>query len=283
MPHRSAPPPIITLTTDFGLHDSYVGVMKGVILSICPHAQIIDLTHSIAPQQIYAAARVLTQAVPYFPPTTIHLVVVDPEVGLPTRRPIALETPLGRFVGPDNGLFGPVWQQSQAAGVGRAVYLNQPAFWLPRLSATFHGRDLFAPVAAHLANGVDLAVLGAALAAPHPLDLPTPTCTATAITGTIIAVDHFGNCISNITASMLDQLGTRDTLRVTLGDTGLNLPITHTYADVPSGCAVALIGSDDALEVAIRAGNASHTYQIGVGTPVVVQAPYTTEATSAAE
>ncbi|NJL05070.1 MAG: SAM-dependent chlorinase/fluorinase [Chloroflexaceae bacterium] len=271
MPHRSALPPIITLTTDFGLHDSYVGVMKGVIMSICPHAQIIDITHSIAPQQIHAAVRVLAQAVPYFPPATIHLVVVDPEVGMATRQPIALETAQGRFVGPDNGLFGPVWQHGRSIGTVRGVHLNQPAFWLPHLSATFHGRDLFAPVAAHLANGVDLAVLGAALSAPHHLDLPTPTCTATAITGTIIAVDHFGNCISNITASMLDQLGARHTLRVTLGATLLHLPIRHTYADVPSGCAVAVISSDDALEVAIRAGHASHIYQIGVGTPVVVQ------------
>lgn len=273
MPHprRSAPPPIITLTTDFGLHDSYVGVMKGVILSICPHAQIIDITHSIPPQQIHAAVRVLAQAVPYFPPSTIHLVVVDPEVGMATRRPIALETAHGRFVGPDNGLFGLVWQHGHSIGAVRGVHLNQPNFWLPRRSATFHGRDVFAPVAAHLANGVDLAMLGDVLCAPYYLELPTPTCTATAITGTIIAVDHFGNCISNITAPMLDQLGARDTLRVTLGDTRLHLPIQHTYADVPSGCAVAVISSDDTLEVAIRAGHASHTYQIGVGTPVVVQ------------
>lgn len=268
---RYALPPIITLTTDFGLHDSYVGVMKGVILSICPHAQLVDITHSIAPQQIHAAVRVLAQAVPYFPPATIHLVVVDPEVGSTTRRPIALETAQGRFVGPDNGLFGSVWQHGQSLGAVRGVQLNVPAFWRPRLSATFHGRDLFAPVAAHLANGVDLAVLGEALAAPHHLDLPTPTCTATAITGTIIAVDHFGNCISNIPSRMLDQLGARDTLRVTIGDPPLHLPIQQTYADVPIGCGVAVIGSDDALEVAIRAGHASHTYQIGVGMPVVVQ------------
>ncbi len=270
-------PPIITLTTDFGMEDSYVGVMKGVMLGICPTAHLIDISHAIPPQQVSAAIRVLAQTVPYFPAHTVHLVVVDPGVGS-ARQAIALETCHGRFVGPDNGLFGGVWQQGQQAGAVRGVLLDNPLYWLPHLSATFHGRDLFAPVAAHLAAGVDLAQLGPPLTSPQMLTLPEPQqLSPTSLRGEIVAVDHFGNCISNIPATLLERLGGGTSLTAIFGraeERGslLALPIQRTYADVPVGTAVALISSNGYLELAVREGNASQHYQIMLGTPVVVQA-----------
>lgn len=268
-------PPIITLTTDFGSTDSYVGVMKGVILSICPTAHIIDISHAIPPQQIAAGVRVLAQAVPYFPAHSVHVVVVDPGVGS-ARRPIALASSHGRFVGPDNGLFGAVWQQGQQAGMVRGVLLDNPAYWLPSVSATFHGRDLFAPVAAHLAAGVALERLGSPLAQPQMLALPEPQqLSATELRGEVVAIDHFGNCISNISRTALDALGSCATLSATFGagsSTPPSLALRRTYADVPVGAPVALIGSSGYLELAVREGHASQHYGITTGAPVVVRA-----------
>ncbi|NJK82415.1 MAG: SAM-dependent chlorinase/fluorinase [Chloroflexaceae bacterium] len=273
--------PIITLTTDFGTHDSYVGVMKGVMLSICPQARLIDITHEIAPQNIAAAARVLEQIGPYFPPHTIHLVVVDPGVGS-ERQPIALATPQGQYVGPNNGVFGQVWQAAQARWsptVVQAVVLTEPRYWMPEVSATFHGRDIFAPVAAHLAGGTALEALGPPLTTIQQALLAEPVWeTPDRLCGKIVAIDHFGNCISNISTALLKQLGPRPTLTATFAvRTGeaaghmLSLALRRTYADVPSGTILSLVGSNGYLELAVRDGNASQICGVTIGDEVRVQ------------
>ncbi len=158
---------IITLTTDFGLSDGYVGAMKGVILGIAPAAHLVDLSHEIAPQDVRQAAHVLADAVPYFPAGTVHLAVVDPGVGS-ARRPLLITTPRAAFVGPDNGLFTFILGTAKT----QAWALDQPGYWLPEISRTFHGRDIFAPVAAHLACGVPPEMLGSPITDAAPLAAP---------------------------------------------------------------------------------------------------------------
>lgn len=263
--------PVITLTTDFGTQDSYVGVMKGVILSICPDVHLVDITHDIPPQNMTAAAFVVRSYTPYFPPGTIHLVVVDPGVGS-TRQPVALSTPDACYVGPNNGVFGLVWQdalQRWSLSEVRAVVLAEPQFWLPNVSMTFHGRDIFAPVAAHLAAGVRFEQLGHRLSRPLPLDVPEPVWAEhVRLFGSVLYIDHFGNCVSNITAEHLEKLGQPHELYVTA--VGHKFPVKQTYADVGPGEAVALVGSDGYLELSVRDGNASQLLGIRFGTELQV-------------
>ncbi len=265
-------PPLITLTTDFGTRDSYVGVMKGVLLGICPTAHLVDITHAITPQNVLEAAFVLDTFVPYFPPGTIHLVVVDPGVGS-ERRALALATPDAYFVGPDNGVFSTIWQTALARWSTtdvRAVELTEPRFWRMPVSATFHGRDIFAPVAAHLAQGVALTALGPDLDTITLLEVPAPVCTDTnSLRGQIVYVDHFGNCVSNITTTHLAPLGAMHDLVISVGKHTIT-GICYTYAAVAPGAALALIGSSGHLEVAIRDGNAHQSLAIAPGTIVVV-------------
>jgi S-adenosylmethionine hydrolase len=291
--------PIITLTTDFGLADGYVGTMKGVILGVEPGARIVDISHAVAPQDIAGAAFVLYRAYAYFPPDTIHVAVVDPGVGS-ARRAVLLATDHGWFVGPDNGLFTYVLREAAARAAGwvetaglpavwdprfdladalraadparlpTAYALTNPAYWQPTRSATFHGRDVFAPVAAHLAARVPPDAVGP----PLPLDrltlLPqvTPTVTAAGIAGRVIACDHFGNLITNVAAGLLAPLGPLPTVRVTLA--GRSLPgVQPTYAVVAPGTPLALINSAGLLEIAVRDGHAGRQLGLGVGAAVV--------------
>jgi len=248
------PPPLISLLTDFGLTDGYVGAMKGVILGITPHARIVDLSHEVPPQDVAAGAFILGRAYPYFSAATIHVAVVDPGVGS-NRRPILLRCARGTFIGPDNGIFEAVLATEPDV---EAYELNAPAYWLPQISTTFHGRDVFAPSAAHLAGGVPPTRLGRRV----PLDTlvrlphPEPRRGAEAVYGQIIYVDHFGNAVSNIPAAWVDALGPRAGLEVVLGP--LRLRGVHaTYADVLPGEPLALVASAGLLEVAIRDGNAA--------------------------
>jgi S-adenosylmethionine hydrolase len=290
---------IITLTTDFGLADGYVGTMKGVILGLDPRTPIVDLSHAIAPQDVAGGAFVLYRAAAYFPPDTIHVAVVDPGVGS-ARQALALVTDHGLFVGPDNGLFTHVLREAVARAMGwpevagvpavwdprfdlaaslaaaeparlpLAYALTNPAYWRPTRSATFHGRDVFAPVAAHLAGGVPPAALGP----PLPLDSlirlpdPTPTLDSGAIRGRVIACDHFGNLITNIAAGLLPPLGPAATVGVTLAGQTLS-GVRPTYTDVPPGTVLALINSAGLLEIAVRDGHAGQRLGVGVGEPVV--------------
>ncbi len=281
---------MITLTTDFGTRDGYVGIMKGVILRICPEVPLVDLTHEIPPQHVTEAALVLEGAAPFFPPGTVHLVVVDPGVGT-SRRPLTLTTPDACYVGPDNGVFSLVWQAActrWSPAEVRAIELNEPSFWLPQVSATFHGRDIFAPVAAHLACGVAPERLGSPLAGITLLPFEEPQWeTPNRLRGQVISVDHFGNALTSVTRAHLETAGPSPSgsvppgLRVTVGvgETGvpaashlpLSLPLRTTYADVAPGEAVALIGSTGRLEIAQRNGHACRTWAIGPGTKVWVK------------
>ncbi|MCX7669480.1 MAG: SAM-dependent chlorinase/fluorinase [Anaerolineae bacterium] len=251
---------IITLTSDFGLRDGYVGTMKGVILSMAPHARLVDLTHEIEPQNIRQAIFVLAHAAPYFPPATIHVAVVDPGVGT-ARRPLLVTTPRARYIGPDNGIFTAALDEEGA----QAWALDQPAYWLPRLSRTFHGRDLFAPVAAHLANGVPPERLGRPVDDPVRLAWPQPLRHADGhLTGEVIYVDRFGNLISNIPAAWL--AGRRWQCEIA----GHVAPVVATYGEGAVAALIGLVGSSDTVEVAVRNGNAAQRLGVGTGETVVL-------------
>ena len=254
---------IITLTTDFGLADSYVGVMKGVILRIAAQAQLIDITHLVPPQDVRAAMTILQSVLPYFPPTAIHLVVVDPGVGS-QRRPIAIRASQGVFVGPDNGVFTPVIAAATSSSPPTILHLDNPAYWLPAISRTFHGRDIFAPVAAHLAAGTPFEAVGAPIHDPIMLPLSEPQrLSGGSIRGQIITIDHFGNLVSDVPAAWL--AGRRWRFRIAgqqIGD------LSQAYAAVEPGQLVALIGSSGQLEIAMRNGNAARQLGLRVGEPI---------------
>ena len=264
------PRPIITLTTDFGTADSYVGAMKGVILSRCPDANIIDISHEIAPQSVAQGAYVLATAAAHFPPGAVHVAVVDPGVGS-DRRPIALSTPAGTFVAPDNGILTRVVAApgiaDTPAGVRvpddcRAVVLDKPAFWLPDVSHTFHGRDIFAPVAAALAGGADISQVGT------PIDaltvLPTPSQQAgDGIRGAIVHIDRYGNLITDIPAAALPA-----NARVSVAGAVIE-GISRSYSERP-GALLAISGSQGTLEVAVGNGNAAKALGASVGDAVSV-------------
>lgn len=254
---------MLTLLTDFGLHDVYVGVMKGVIYHINPHLNVIDLTHQIPPQNLAAASFCLMNAYAYFPRGTVHLGVVDPGVGS-TRRVIAVEFATGFLVGPDNGIFSGVLRQTPALS---AVELTNSDYWrVVRSSATFHGRDIFAPVAAHLASGVALAEVGNSIdvASLVKLEIPNTTVIDTSIHGCLQYIDGFGNLITNIPGDNL--IGKR--WAVVAG--GVEIPGGKTYSDQPIGSLIALVGSHGWLEIAVNGGNARSQLNLDYLDPVQV-------------
>ncbi len=248
---------IITLTTDFGQADGYVGIMKGVILGIAPDARLVDLSHEIAPQDVRSAAFVLGRAIPYFPAGTIHLAVVDPGVGS-SRRALVVQTTAALFVGPDNGLFSRPLGQPEA----RAFAADKPDYWLPHVSQTFHGRDVFAPLAAHLAAGAPVEALGSRIHNPVLFDDPAPIRRAygSSITGRVVYVDRFGNLITNVPGAWL--AGSQWTCRIN-GQAIRRL--SQAYAVVPSGTLLALVSSQETLEIAVRDGSAAGRLDAGIG------------------
>jgi hypothetical protein len=275
--------PVVTVTTDFGTADGYVGTMKGVILSIAPDARLVDLSQDIAPQDVRQAAYVLHATYPFFPPRTVHLVVVDPGVGS-ARRAIALRTPKGTFVGPDNGVFSYIMAEQPVEAV---VELADPRYQLPEVSHTFHGRDIFAPAAAHLAAGVPLDALGPPVPDPITLPLPQLAIDAEAISGEVLHTDHFGNVITSIGRltwrsdapgltlepafrSGREALTLRDDGRVRAGGRVID-GIHRAYASVERGELLALVGSGGFLEVAVREGSAAERLELRPGDPIVVQ------------
>ncbi|HXY35464.1 MAG TPA: SAM-dependent chlorinase/fluorinase [Planctomycetaceae bacterium] len=265
-------PALITLTTDFGLSDSYVSQMKGVILTISPDAVLIDVTHQIPPQDLAAAAAVLADAVGAFPAGTIHLAVVDPGVGT-GRRPIALEALCEndgaelRFVAPDNGVLTRVLE---GRSVKRAVRLAEPRFWRPNVSQTFHGRDLFGPVAAHWSRGVDLAEFGPPLDSPLiKLSLPAMVRDGRNIRGEVVRTDGFGNLITNVSAAELPEA---DWPRVVVEiGTQRIAGISRAYQDRGVGELLAVIGSSGMLEIAVCCGHAGEILAAWSGDKVVVR------------
>ncbi|HEC24232.1 MAG TPA: hypothetical protein ENI95_15085 [Chloroflexi bacterium] len=278
------PHPIITLLTDFGERDGYVGAMRGVMLSITPEARLVDISHEVAPQDIRQAALILSSVYTYFPSHTVHLVVVDPGVG-GKRHPIAVETPRGRFVAPDNGVLTYVWL---AEPESRAVTLDKPEYWLPSPSYTFHGRDIFSPVAAHLAGGATLDDVGSPLEDPVMLSFPPLSITPEVIRGEVIQIDRFGNVLTNIMhLKWLDEEWLE--LQPIMASTDLEQPVRinarrarvtsgwhnfqgihQTYSQVEVGQTIALVGSNGELELAINQGNANKVLGIDVGDTVTI-------------
>jgi hypothetical protein len=267
---QKSPAPIVLLT-DFGYRDHYVGVMKGVIASIAPAAPVIDLTHGILPQAIAAGALVLAQSWRYFPARTIFLGVVDPGVGT-SRRPIAVESKAGaRFIGPDNGLLCSAAEQ---AGVRRIVELQSPRYRLPAVSATFHGRDIFAPAAAHLWRGVRIGSLGAELSAMTSSEiLPGIVERPNEIIGSIAYIDGYGNLITNIDRASLDRFASRFRglkLSVRIARSA-PIEIRTAYGDAEVGAPVATFGSFERLEVAVRNGSAAKRFAVEPGARVTIR------------
>ena len=253
---------LITLTTDFGLADSYVAVMKGVILGIAPQARIVDITHHIAPQNVRQAATVLQAAVPYFPPHTIHVAVVDPGVGS-ARRPIAVRTPQAIFIGPDNGLFSIVLTEANTENLA-VLHLDQTAYWLPTVSRTFHGRDIFSPVAAHLAAGAPFESLGTPITDPVIIAISQPSKLHDgAIHGEVVYVDGFGNLISDIPEAWLAG---RHWVLSCAGQEILGP--SQSYASAQPGELLALISSSGTLEIAVRDGSAAARLRARPGEPI---------------
>ena len=257
---------LITLTTDFGLQDGYPGIMKGVIWGIAPDAQIADLTHAIPPQDILAGALALGRAAPYFPPGTIHLAVVDPGVGT-RRRAMAARIGECFFVGPDNGLCTALLDQ--AAGLPQqAVQLDRPRFWLPEVSHSFHGRDIFAPVAAHLANGVPLDELGSPLPEVVRLIIPQPTPIRQAERrgwrGQVIHVDAFGNLATNFTRQHVPEAGSP---RVRIAGQEI-CGVANTFGEGQPGELIAMLDSSGQLSLCEVNGSAARRLKVAAGEPV---------------
>lgn len=257
---------IITLLTDFGIHDGYPGVMKGVILNIAPEVQIIDLSHDISPQDILQAAILLGRSALYFPIGTIHVAVIDPGVGT-SRRAIAAQLGDHFFVGPDNGLITLLLDKSECDHQQvELVNLDKPRFWLPEVSKTFHGRDIFVPVAAHLATGVSLDQMGSPINDPIRLDIPKPARTSNGWLGQVIYIDHFGNLSTNITAS---DLGSSDVITTIVKGNRIT-GLARAFGDALEGSLIALIDSFATFSISVVNSSAANFLGAHVGDPVEV-------------
>jgi len=262
---------IVTLTTDFGASDGYVGAMKGVILSIAPHVTLVDITHEIAPpsgeglgQNIRQAAYALKSAAPYFPAGTIHLAVVDPGVGS-GRRAIVIRTVRGLLVGPDNGLFT-LFLADEPDAECRAITNAQ--YMLPNVSATFHGRDVFAPAAAYLANGADPASFGPRITDPVTFPIPAPAQQPDGSwLGCVLYADRFGNLITSVTADQMQRIGS---VEILVGQRRIS-GIQRTFAQAAPGTLIAFIGSSGHLEIAVVNGSAAQMLGLGPDAPIILR------------
>ena len=243
---------IITFLTDFGLSDAYTAMMKGVALSINRNAGLIDITHNIRAGSVFQGAGILKDAYSYFPEGTVHVAVVDPGVGS-SRRPIAVKAAGHFFVGPDNGLLWPVIEDTPDAKV---VELTEKKYFLSRITSTFHGRDVFAPVAAHISLGIEISMLGPLITDPEKLNMPLPYIKDYILEGEITHVDNFGNLITNITAANLSSfLGNKNPL-IQIGEYKIS-GLCAAYSDRDKGELMALINSSNHLEIAVSLGRAS--------------------------
>lgn len=256
------PRPIITLTTDFGAQDHFVGVMKGVILSIAPDAEIVDITHEIQPQQVAEAAFTIAEAYRWFPKKTVHVVVVDPGVGT-LRRPLLVEGGGHRFVGPDNGIFSMVMEREKCT----ARELTSERYFLQPVSQTFHGRDVFSPVAAHLAKGVPAARFGKRVADALRSDFArvhalSKRCWA----ASVLKVDRFGNLITSLPVKDFDYLH-QCLFELQAGMERISL-LVKSYADAPPNEAVLIAGSAGYYEVVVNRGSAAKKLGLAAGSPV---------------
>jgi hypothetical protein len=257
---------IISLTSDFGYKDPFVGIMKAVILGINPRATLIDVSHGVAPQDIMGAALLLRHAVGYFPRGSVHVAVVDPGVGSP-RRPILIEAAGNYFVGPDNGVFSLALADKAPA---RIIYLSNPAYHRQPLSTTFHGRDIFAPVAAHFSLGTNVTEFGDPVEDFARIRWPAVTVAPSSLQGEIVYIDGFGNLFTNLRAQELKALP-GENLEIRLGNVVIEGLASH-YAAVGAGHFVALINSWELLELAVNQGNAQERCDARVGDKIEVRA-----------
>ena len=258
------PRPVIALLTDFGTRDHYAGAMKGVALGICPDATLVDISHDLPAHDVLAGALELAAAYRYFPTATVFLVVVDPGVGS-ARRGIAADIGDYTFVAPDNGVLTAVLDDHAPK---RIVELTERKYARPTVSRTFEGRDRFAPAAAWLAKGIDLAALGRPAGAIHRLDIPRPVADAGGIEGQVLCVDRFGNLITNIDRKTFEKLA-GGTLDIRAGAHAISR-VVSTYADATAGEVCALFGSTEHLEIAANGASAADTLDLGRGAPVHV-------------
>ena len=243
---------IITLITDFGMKDSYTGVMKGVILSIKRDAIIVDISHQIKPGAVFDAALMIRDTYRFFPEGTVHVAVVDPGVGS-ERRPVLIVADGHFFIGPDNGIFQAILT---AHAKKEIIHLQNKKFFLPDPSNTFHGRDLFAPAAAHLLSGTEPMEMGPPIHDPVGLEMPSAHREGTSLHGQVVQIDHFGNLITNIHKSEMSHFADGKELVIQVGGVTIK-GVQKAYSDVPEGHLLALVGSSDFLEIAVNSGRAS--------------------------
>jgi S-adenosylmethionine hydrolase len=263
--------PVITLTTDFGTKDPFVGIMKGVILGINPEAEIVDIAHTISPQNILEAAHVISMTYQYFPRKTIHVAVVDPGVG-GRRKPLLVVTEKYYFIGPDNGVFTSIIEQEQSNFLN-VIHITSSHYFLPEKGPTFHGRDIFAPVAAWLSRGIDSTKFGEKTqdyvvlptAIPRFIDNET-------LAGEVTYIDSFGNAITNITRENMESLGqnlSTDKLQVIFK--GEHIEFASYYEEKEGSGLSAIMNSFEFLELFLYKGNASEKFGIHRGDPLIVK------------
>lgn len=257
--------PLITLTTDFGNGSHYVAAAKGVILTLNPDARIVDLSHDIPAQDLRQAAFFLVSTLPYFPPETLHVVVIDPGVGS-QREILYVELANLRLLVPDNGCW--TWLLEEERRRPRVIRLTEKRFWRSRVSSTFHGRDIFAPVAANLSLGLDPRELGPIVSEWVRLARPAPRYDAKGIAGEVLYVDRFGNLITNIPGEALTLDDRPKRIRVD----GIEVPrVVRAYSDAEPGTLIALVSSTEWLEVAVNQGDAARQLDASIGTPVTME------------
>jgi S-adenosylmethionine hydrolase len=256
--------------TDFGIKDGTVGVMKGVIWGICPTVQISDLSHMIPAQNIPEAAFILARSVPYFPKGSIHVVVVDPGVGT-KRRPMAAQIGDWSYIGPDNGTITGLLERAEQFGwQSEFVELNRKEYWLKEISHTFHGRDIFSPVAAHVANGVSLTEVGTPFSDPVRIELPKPQQTNDGWRGEVIHIDHFGNIGTNIRVENVGEaMKDKENIILRINEIEIN-GIVNTFGEQAVGETISFIGSTGNLGIAVVNGNAAANLGVKLGDEILV-------------
>ena len=255
---------IITLTTDFGLQDHYVSAMKAVMLGIAPDVRFVDVSHEIPAQDIMAGAWVVKNTAFLYPPGTVHLVVVDPGVGT-SRHPIALKIKDQYFVGPDNGIFSLLFKEYEY----EAYKLNNSTYWAQGLSNTFHGRDVFAPVSAHLSTGVSLDEIGEPIDDLVTYHWAVPIADKDGLQGWVVHIDRFGNLITNISDELIEDHLKRKSVKIYVGNTMLD-KVVSTFGDVEEGEPAAFIGSSGMLEIGINKGNAARMLSVDKGAQISI-------------
>lgn len=256
----------IVFLSDFGYNSHYPAICKGVIFSINPHINIIDLTHHISPFNITSANLLLKNSFLYFPSNTIFLCVVDPGVGT-KRKGIIIKAFNRFFIGPDNGIFSFIENHY----IEKIIFIKNKSYFLSNISNTFHGRDIFAPVAAFISTGTPIENFGIPLKNIKRIKIPTPTFKNNTIYGKIIDIDHFGNLISNIEKEFIEKHFTNNKkLSATIANNPHFIPLRKTYSSVKNGAPVAIINSFNLLEISINRGNAEKYFNATLGTPIAL-------------